>query len=293
MVIAKKEPVIEEATLGADDLLCPKIKMFYGPTGTGKTVSASTYPKPQVWIDMDRGMDSILWAMKQGICPHKPEDFNYVRPKNVIDERGKLISATGMWQVIDKINEWMERPQDWNTMVLDSTTTLNHFAMTAGMEVSGKYPTEAKPFSKSGEFTKAAGILLFQIQDYRPAQSFIDQLVEPLKIGAHDLRKWIILISHEYEITRASKEIGVPPTVVGVEPAMWGQQRKNISARLDEVYYFKQEGTKTEPKHLMQTRGDGFTVAKTRFGCFDVKEEPNWPNLHKKIKAFYGRGIEQ
>lgn len=282
------DEVIPEQTLDIKELVRPKVSMFYGGAGAGKTVLASTYPAPQVWIDLDRGMDSVMWAIRESICPHKITDFRRATPSDKTDGRGKLISATGMWQTIDRVNAWLEQPDTWNTMVIDPLTTVNAFAMTAGMEISGRYPTKAKPFSKSGAHSKEAGLLLIEIQDYKPAQSFIRQFIDPLRKTCVEQHKWILLLCHEHEIMRAGANIGDLPTLVGVEPDLFGKQRKDVVKDMDEVYYLKPSGTKVDRKFEMLTVGDGFTIAKSRFGCLDVKMKPDYQVIKEKVEEYYG-----
>lgn len=290
---------IPDQTLDVRDLVRPKITMIYGAGGGGKTVMASTYPAPQVWLDMDEGMDSIMWAVKEGICPHPIEDgkLPWLRravPADTLDDKRKLKEATGYWQAVTKINEWCSDEQigTWNTLVIDPITTISRYAMTAGLEISGKYPKVEKPYSESGKHTKASGVLLIGIQDYKPAQSFVQQFVDFLRKVAKEHRKWVVLIAHEHDKTKPSEKIGEEPALVGVEPEFFGKQRHEITKEIDEVYHINNWGTKDKPNFKIQTVKDGFTLAKSRFGCLDVKEEPNYQTIRKKVEAYYGVPLE-
>lgn len=286
-----KEQSLAEYSVDADG----GVHLIYGSPGSGKTVMASTYPAPLRWLDYDEGWDSVLWAMKAGICPHKPEDIRRVVPQDTFDKKGKLVRATGYWQTLDAINYWIsdEHIGEWKTLVIDPMTTLNRFAMHAGLEISGTHlrssgKDKAEP---SITTTQRAGIVVWGIQDYRPAQSLFDQI---LTFNEHSLRKiakgynkYVVLLCHVYEKYRAPDRIGDLPNLVGVEPDLMGRHRTDIPKDCDEVYYIRNEGTKKEPEFMVQTISDSFTFAKSRYGCLDMREPADFRKIHAKVASFY------
>lgn len=281
---------IPDRTFDPDEIGRPKLTMIYGPPGGGKTVLASQYPAPQVWLDFDQGIDSIFWAVKKGICPHNfPDDFRFATPEDEWDSQFKLVRASGYWQSVDKVNDWLsdEKIDTWRTLVIDPITTLNEMSMHAGLEISGRYPSPSKPYSTSGKATKESGVLLIQIQDYKPAQSLIDQFARQLKKICKQHGKWVIFTAHLHERTK-SGGVGDEPSVIGVEPQLFGKQRRELLKEFDEVYYINNEGTKVNPEFKIQTVGDSFTRAKSRFGCLDPREPASFDNIRQKVKAFYG-----
>lgn len=272
------------------------ITLIYGPSGGGKTVMSSTYPAPLRYIDYDDGWKSILWAIKKGICPHKADQFKRVVPKDDFDAKGKLIKATGYEQTLEAINYWIddERIDSWRTMVIDPMTTLNRFSMHAGMQISGTLmkvggsPVKSESYAVSQTY----GIMVWGVQDYRPAQSLLDQILTFNKYSLREIakayKKHIILICHEYEKYKAPEQIGGLPTLMGVEPDLMGRHRTDIVKDCDEVYHIRNDGTAQAAKFQVRTIGNAMYVAKSRYGCLDQYEPADFRTLDGKIRAFYG-----
>jgi hypothetical protein len=269
--------------------LGPGIFGLYGPVGGGKTVAASTWPGPIRWIDADDGISSVLWAIRAGICPHKPSDIVRFVPRDTLDGSGRVVKATGYWQVVDKINEWLKSIDSWQTLVLDSMGKISEFALTAGYEQTGKIGEGAKGGKQKDAFA------VVEIDDYKPAQSGVWQLVNQLHQIAMEYGKYIVLISHEYERKRAPARIGDEPTVLGLLPDFIGQQRNSIPKLMREIYHVRNHSTSRErPDFRFQTVGDGLRIARSRLGCLDPFEPINpqtqgFQAIMKKAREFWNR----
>ncbi|NIN68867.1 MAG: AAA family ATPase [Anaerolineae bacterium] len=287
--------VIPDQTPSVEELVRPKIIMPYGPAGGGKTIFASTFPSPQVWLNLDEGLDSVVWAVKEGICPHGIENgrlpwLSEAIPRDARRRDGS-IDAVGFMQALNKANSWLsdENVDSWSTMVVDSMTTLNALALTAGLDVSGRLDDLQK--SRKGVL-----VGLEPFRDYNTPKSFIWQMLEELKRVSKSHRKWVVVIAHEHEVSRPpDKPMGLP-TLEGIEPQMMGQQRKDILGLLDEVYYLKNwrpsASTNAEPQFRAQTVQDSVRVAKSRFGCLPAKMIPTYAELKKHVEEFYGVPLE-
>ena len=88
-------------------------KMFkicgFGPTGSGKTIFALTFPRPR-YIDMESGTD---WYIGRKVIPEQNDDFDLLNTKSA----GKVINA------IDEIERDLEKdPECIESVVLDPVT---------------------------------------------------------------------------------------------------------------------------------------------------------------------------
>lgn len=268
----------------------PDVFLLYGEAKTSKTIMASTFPAPLRFIDCDDGWKSIKWAIREGICPHPASAFERMVPSDEIDDNGYVTKPTGWWQVLDAINYWIsdEHIDEWTTLVIDPLTTLKEFALNASVVVTGKHPSVQQPFSQTKKMSDQANVLLVGIQDYRPAQGFIGNLIRKIRKVALQHKKFVVFTCHVYEKTRASGVIGEPPTVIGYEPSLYGQQRKEITKDIDEIYYMKTSGSKDDLKYEVQTKKSGLVIAGSRYGCLDAIEPANFQEIMKKVEDYYG-----
>ena len=93
------------------DSLLPLRVVLYGDSGTGKTLLASTFPRPY-FIDTDNGMKTL-----QGM------DIEYEQFLEGAEDYGKVYKKT-----VDKINECIKELPPDGTLVLDSLTRINRQA---------------------------------------------------------------------------------------------------------------------------------------------------------------------
>lgn len=214
---------------------CPdKLNMLvYGPSGTGKSIFTSTWPRPILYIDTDNGMLSIATHVK-------PLD-GIVRVELSDKSQDKHINFPVGWITVKQILTMIHDSSEYFgtiplTVVLDSITTASRYAMT---------------------YTQFNNKRLGQ----RPVlQDWGDQMAEILEIinMGIALKCNFICVAHEqYQKDELSGRIWCLPLTTG---KLAGQ----ISLYFDEVYHAKTGMSGTSTTYLLETKASGLVTAKSR-----------------------------
>ena len=189
--------------------------LIYGKSGTGKTTFASTFPKPYVF-DFDGGMLSQR---------SKDVDFD----------------TYDTWNgVLSKLEE-LEREKKYETLVLDSVTTMQEYMMKQILTLT------RKPRGTQYEW----GILVLDLKDLFLRLS---KMAPNIVITAHE----IIL---QDEIT----------TEIIVQPLVYGKKTPGqMPLWFDEIYRMQVGRTKEgKPEYQMLTTADVKYTAKSRLGVLE------------------------
>ncbi len=266
--------------------------LIWGPPGTGKTVIASTFPPPFRWIDADGGLKSLRWAFKAGKTSlTKLEDLVAYRP---IDKEGRYIENPDAFnKVLDMITFWFTEDErdSWNTLVIDSWSALNIWALNLGLSLNFVLPKKEKPLSKShGINLQAAARLIIGQQDYKSAQALLDDAVEQIRIECATHNKNLVMIAHEWtETSETTNQSGEKSKrIVGYKPALIGNLREKITKDFDEVWAMRAYSKAGAVDIKAQMHKDNMRYAKTRWGSMlDYEEEPDYRTMMKKVREFH------
>lgn len=252
--------------------------LFYGPPGSWKTVTAHGFPRTRT-LDFDDGMDSVMWAIQEGIIQKRPEDIVFETISE--QERGRYGSIRKAdaldWacDVVDewiagrvkRNGEWVEADDGWDTLIIDSGTGLSDAVTNKSLETNA-----ALKLSNSLANSQSSDVRITRVQDWGVAAVYFQQFIDWVRT----LDKNVILIAHEYAET---DEQG---SVISYQPLLIGQLRQKIGKDFGEVYHFSVEGTRQKPEGKIQTTPGGrYTLCKSRLGCLP----PTLPSSYDEIVA--------
>jgi hypothetical protein len=261
----------------ADYGLKPRLQvLMFGAYKTAKTVNAHQMPRTRT-LDFDDGMQSVLWAIKAGVLKKKPEEviFETIR-EDKTGKYGRVKAATALDAATDALDLWLtEETKDeskiWDTLILDSGTSLTEFTINKGLEENARLK-----LSKSQDDSSLLRIM--RMQDWGSASQLFRQFVQ----WAKSLDKNLILICHEYQ------DMNAEGVLTGVKPLVIGQLRDALPNMFDECWHTSVEGSRNAPKFRMQTKPDSIRKCGSRLGCFDPMEEFDFEKLKQKVADFYG-----
>lgn len=227
--------------------------LFYGDPGTGKTLLASTFPKP-FFLDVDRGLRTLKGTMPPHILIQREQD-NY---KLIIDVLRKLKA---------KEEPFKTTYPDIKTVVLDGYTSLSsnilfnlmasgdHFALQRG----GGY---AHPQRRDLNY-------------YQPDQGdyavLMNRLAE-ITIRLKDLELNVV-------VTATSMEKDDAGAVTFRGPNTVGNYRAIIMKEFDDVIYMRKEGAGEKMKVIAFPHGYGGFPGKSRDKLPERVENPTYDKL--------------
>lgn len=279
-------------TLDSVDPIGRTEAMLYGPPGGGKTVTASTFPPPFRWIaaDGDTSLKSIRWAYKAGITALKDlKDLQFYVPQEDYDKTGGGYPSTAKAfnRMTDMVDFWFQPEQvgQWQTMVLDSATELNEWALNHGLNVNRALPSREKPLSKSHDFNlKARARIVTGEQDYKSAMAMFEGFLNDLRVECARHGKNLVVICHEWRET-VERESDGSEIILRYRPLLIGQLRERIVKSFDDVWHCTVSGNKAQ----VQVHEDPRILAKTRWGqVLNTLEEPDYRKLLEKVRKFHG-----
>lgn len=277
--------VSKQYTLADVDPIGRTEVLLYGDPGTGKTVAAATFPPPFRWLDADGGLKSIRWAFKHGITSlTRLEDLVAYRPTELLD--GQYIARDKRPIAFDKscdmIAYWFSPGQvdNWQTLVLDSGTELQAWAMLKALELNGRLKIGKEIISRSHATNLEAGAMIARVQqDYKSEQGLFEGFLQEVRVDCVNHSKNLVLICHKFT------ETDDDGNVLKYMPLLTGQLRERIVKSFDDVWFLEMIGGKVG----VQTHGSGRVLAKTRWGqVFGAAEEPDYRKMLAKVRTFHG-----
>lgn len=259
--------------------------LLYGPPGTWKTVTAHHMPRTRT-LDFDDGMQSVEWAIRQGIIKKELNEIVY-HTIHVGSDRDEALN-----QAVDKVDEWIAEedepawnkpyPQHWDTLIVDSASFMTDASIWLALSenkrlgLSKSMEEMVKGLSKE---KKERGLLVkpMRMQDWGSSTAlFMDAVAQWKSIG-----KNLVIVAHEYEKTDDEGNL------LAVQPLVVGQLRNKLPASMDEVWYAKIKGQKADAKAVFQTKPDSKRELKSRLGCLDAEESGDFQAIKAKVAKFY------
>lgn len=282
----------DEMTLADVDPIGRMELLLYGPPGSAKTVTASTLPGPFRWLDADRGTKSLVWAVKEGISSVTDmKDIVIYRPTEHLDgqypSREKGIRAA-FDQMTDKMDFWFGSEVDkWQTLVIDSFTEINEWALNKGLFLNSTMPTPQRPLSTSEIVNRQAKVrLLTGQQDYKSAMGLCEGFISEVRSQCAANNKNLVVVCHEYTEQR-EREDGTTE-VVSYQPLLIGQLRQRLPKSFDDVWYCRVDSGSKGVKATVQLLADPRHYAKTRWGSIVNREEPaDYRQIIEKVRQYH------
>ncbi len=261
-----------EDLLGSDS---SRFILLWGPPGAGKTVFAHAFPRTRT-LDLDQGMASVAWAIKSGLIKKKLSEIVYRTVVEEEIEQGHVVKSTALDQCTDILDEWATETDEFDTLIIDSGTTLTDYVINSGLDQNA-----ALGMSKSKSDSKrAGGMRVMRQQDWGGASSLFQDMINWLR-GSDFKDKTIILICHEYEVTTDAGNIKK------LLPLLIGQLRQRIPKDFGEVYHLSVKGLKDKPEYVMQTAKDALHDCKSRYGCLPAVMPTDYNLWRKTIDDFW------
>lgn len=277
-----------EFTLEDVDPIGSTEAMLVSKPGGGKTVGAATFPPPFRWLAADgrNSLKSVAWAFKAGLTSmtDKKQLVGYVPFENV--DKGTYVSNPKAFNdTCDRVDRWFGKDEidKWRggTLVLDSMTTINGWAMNLGLVVNKKFPSETKPLSGSHAINeKAKARIVVGQQDYKTSMAHIEGWLYDVRAQCMQHGVNLVVCCHEYA------EYDEDGNVLSYLPMLDGQLRTKLSKDFDNVWWMVAYNGKD---FKFQVHPDPKHPCKTRWGQVLNREEPaDYRQLIKKVREFHG-----
>lgn len=257
--------------------------LIYGPPGTAKTSLAATFPPPFRWIDADFGLKSLHWAFKEkktALHCTGPHCIEAYRP---VEKERYPLNPEALDRMCDMLAHWFSPGEvdKWNTLVWDSATEINLWAVYKGLHLNGQLPNAKHRLSSSDETNESAKTLLLTgQQDWKSAEGLFLGVMIDTRVDCAKFNKNLVLICHEWT------ETDTDGRVLRYLPALIGQLRTRITKEFDDVWYTQLFNGK-EAK--VQMHGSPNTVAKTRWGnIVDIGKDFDYRKMVERAKAYHG-----
>jgi len=266
--------------------------MIYSPPGGGKTVLAATFPPPFRWLaaDGENSLKPLRWAIKMGLSSIKDlkEDLVGYAPSEV--PKGHYIETAQAFNLMqDMITYWFtpEQVTKWKTLVLDSFTEINSWALDLGLGLNVKLPSTSKPLSTSDTVNRLAMTrLLVGQQDYKSAMGLIEGFLRNVRIECARHDKNLVILCHEWQDTAEATDGSV--VVTAVRPLLIGQLRDKVSKDFDEVWHMEKYNKGTGTEFKVRMHGDNKVLAKSRWGTIMPREvDADYRKIIAEVQKFY------
>lgn len=251
--------------------------LFMGPTGSGKSIAAASFPTPMYFASFDGRMGSVA-------------NFYRARPHLGVDiSKIDFDFFQNFGHFIDKLDE-LEKHCPYKTLVIDPLTTLCSKIISYNIG----FRKGNKPGKGAG---KVRGKIIFSgPEDYGAEISGMRQILDNLEIIKMDQRVNIILTAHIVTVSYSSankikSEDGETVTSEQKTERLIVTEGRKLAPKIpltfDEVYNFYVESSFGNVDYKIKTYNDGDVIARTSFS--GVPGEMSWTNQHfyNLIKPFF------
>lgn len=277
--------------------------LIWGPAGSAKTVNSHMMPRTRT-LDLDDGMMSVMWAIKEGLINKDPDEIVYETILEHDTNRnlyGLVTETTVLDRMTDQVDKWLweERLSDeewkkelekraeidpdniyedrfWDTLIVDSATGMTDASINKGLDENAR-------LKLSHSKNQSQVLRVMRQQDWGAAASLFRQAIEQWK----SLDKNLIVIAHEY-VDRDDSG-----TVLGVKPAAIGQLRDQLPTMFDEVYYAHVTGSRTSPEFKFQTLPGNKRLCRSRLGCLDPIIPADFQLIRERVAEYYDLNPEE
>lgn len=289
---SQQAEIEKQFTLDEVDPIGRTEAMIVGPPGSGKTVLAGTFPGPFRWLaaDGETCIKSLRWAFKaghmsitdmkqvvaytptevEGIYPDKPNAFNLA--SDMID----------YWFSPADVSKWEN-----GTLVIDSLSEINEWAMNVGLDLNSQFPSPNKPLSGSHAINKKAHLrIVTGQQDYKSAMALTQGFINDIRAACAKHNRNLVILCHEWPEHEGK---GDDERLVAIKPFLHGKLRDHLPKSFDDVWFMSNyiKGSSTEYK--VQLQADHLRKAKTRWGSIMAREEEaDYRTLIQKVRAYHG-----
>lgn len=270
--------------------------LIYGPPGSCKTALWSTFPPPFRVIDADYGLKTLHWAFNafqngkdgaRNITALHCLDKHCIQAYRPVEKEAYPINPQALDKMCDMIAYWFSPGQveQWNTLVLDSATEVNMWAIYKGLHLNGQLPDPKKSLSTSDITNeKAKAILLTGQQDYKSAQGLFIGVLSDIRVDCARFNKNLVLVCHEW--TEGTEDREGRFVVSRYEPWLIGQLRTRVAKDFDDVWYTTLFNGKDA---RVQMHGDPTHITKTRWGQIpDIDKDFDYQKMVEKVRRFHG-----
>jgi len=283
--------VDQQFTLDEVDPIGRSEVMIYGPPKSGKTVVATTFPPPFRWLAADgaNSLKSVRWAMKDGRTSFTdPKQLVAYAPTETVN--GRYIGTPQAFNLMtDMIDYWFkpEQVDQWQSLVLDSFTEINNWALDLGLSLNKQYPTAARPLSTSDNINRQAMTrLVTGQQDYKSAMGLIEGFLRNVRVECARHNKNLIILCHEWQDTKEATDGSI--VVTSVRPLLIGQLRDKISKDFDDVWHMEKYSKGGGIEIKVRMHGDNAVLAGSRWGTIMPREvEPDYRKMIEEVKKFH------
>lgn len=198
-----------------------KVLLVGGP-GSGKSIFAASCPTPGYVFDVDGG-----------ILSYRGTDFEYGQ---------YTMDGAGFQDFVKELKEVSEETKNgkYNTIVLDSATTLMDLAMQQALRLDPKRSPTGGPI-------------------WNVHYSMVKNMVEGAIKAIISLPANIVVICHKDIVKDESSG-----SIIAIEPLLTGTLSKRIPGLFDEVYYASVRGAQGNNQWVLQTVPRGLIEARSR-----------------------------
>lgn len=261
--------------------------LIYGPPGSCKTMLWSTFPPPFRVIDADLGLKTLRWAYQAQKTALHCLQSHCLQAYRPVEQGTYPINPEALDRMCDMMAYWFSPGQvdQWQTLVWDSATEVNMWAIYKGLHLNGVLPDPKKALSTSDSTNeKAKTLLLTGQQDYKSAQGLFMSVLNDTRVECARHNKNFVLVCHEW--TEGTEDREGRFIVQRYEPWLIGQLRTRVAKEFDDVWYTQLFNGK-EAK--VQMHGDATHITKTRWGQItDIEKDFDYRRMVEKVRKFHG-----
>lgn len=267
--------------------------LVFGRYKMGKTEGAATFPRPNFISCDPGGMETVLSpGFRQRHPEVKLEELRYeafhetkfdARGVNIVHEAYDNATRYFYACMNPKGEKWVSpstgqtyqvHPDEFDTWVLDSATTLITLATNKAIQLLGDPSFAGKALSNTFTAAKARGLIVPKQQDFGAERSLTEQFIRLLLTSG----KNVVVLCHEREQTDDAGR------VTEIVPLLTGQSVERVPLMFSNVCRLVGQKEGPNYKRFLETQKSSIAQVGSRLEIPD-KTEWNWPAIDKAIKV--------
>jgi len=281
-----KADVAQIYSLEDVEVLGPGGYVIYGEPGSGKTVLWSTFTPPFRVIDGDYGLKSLHWAFKSGKSALHCAGRHCIEAYRPIEKDTYPVQPEALDRMCDMIAHWFSPAEvnNWQTLVIDSATEANMWAIYKGLHLNGQLPKPEKSLSVSDSINeRAKSLVLTGQQDYKSAEGLFMGAITDIRVDCAKYGKDLVLVCHQWNDTEEKDGV---VRIIGSRPWLIGQLRTRIVKDFDDVWHTQMYNGKD---CRIQMHESPTIIAKTRWGSIpEIEKDMDYRKMMERVRAFHG-----